>query len=75
MSTREPARYEIFVQGIIDERWSAWFGDLTVRMVGEDRTMIVGILPDQAALHGLLTKINSVGLALLSVQRLDDPGR
>ena len=68
-------RYEIRVQGILDESWSVWFGGLTVRSEGEDLTLIVGIVPDQAALHGLLTKINDLGLALVSVHRIGDPAR
>ena len=67
------ARYEIRVQGLLDDHWSDWFGGLTVRSEGEDMTVIAGIVPDQAALHGLLTKINDVGLTLVSVDRIEDP--
>lgn len=66
------ARYEIRVQGILDEHWSDWFGGLSMRSEGEDMTVIAGIVPDQAALHGVLTKINDVGLTLVSVDRIED---
>jgi len=66
-------RYEIRIQGILDERWSAWFGGLEVRSEGEDVTLITGLVPDQAGLHGLLTRINDLGLTLLSVHRKDEP--
>ena len=66
-------RYEIRVQGILDQHWSDWFGGLTVRSEGEDLTVIAGIVPDQAALHGVLTTINNVGLTVVSVYRIDDP--
>jgi hypothetical protein len=66
-------RYEIRVQGILGEDWSVWFGGLTVRSEGEDLTVIEGTVPDQAALHGLLTRINNVGLTLVSVHRTEDP--
>ena len=49
-------QYDIRVQGILDERWSAWFGGLEVRSEGEDVTLITGRVADQAALHGLLTR-------------------
>ena len=66
-------QYEIRVQGILDERWSAWFDGLEVRSEGDDVTLISGRVPDQAALHGLLTRINDLGLTLVSVCRRDGP--
>jgi hypothetical protein len=65
------AQFEVRVQGILDERWSAWFGGLEVRSEGEDVTLITGRVADQAALHGLLTRINDLGLTLVSVRRTD----
>ena len=74
ISRRQSAvRYEIRVQGTLDEGWSAWFGGLTIRNEDDDLTLIAGTVPDQAALHGLLTNLYNVGLALVSVHRVDDP--
>jgi hypothetical protein len=67
-----PARYEIRVDSVLDDRWSDWFGGLQVSSDGTE-TMLVGLLPDQPALHGVLTKIRDLGLCLISVRRLD-PG-
>ena len=65
-----PAHYEIRVEGILDSRWTAWFGGLHIE--GDDtQTVISGSLADQPALHGLLTKIGDLGLCLISVRRLD----
>jgi hypothetical protein len=64
------SRYEIRVKGILDERWTAWFGNLQVTSDGEE-TVISGPLADQAALHGLLTKVRDLGLFLISVRHLD----
>jgi hypothetical protein len=41
------------------------------RPEGRAQTVIVGLLPDQPALHGLLTKIGGLGLSLISARRLD----
>ena len=66
----EPARYELRVQGVLDPGWSAWFEGL--RVTSDDReTIIAGPVADQAALHGLLTKVRDLGLELLSVRRID----
>ena len=65
-----PARYEIRVKDVLDSRWTAWFDGLQVIGQG-DETVICGLLADQPALHGLLTKIRDLGLCLISVRRLD----
>src|SRR5262249_6417233 len=65
-----PARYEIRVAGVLDGRWAAWFDGLQVSGHG-DETVICGLLADQSALHGLLTKVRDLGLCLISVHRLD----
>ena len=70
-----PARYEIRVDGILDDRWADWFGGLQVSSDGT-QTVIAGLLPDQPALHGLLARVRDLGLCLISVRQLDagDPG-
>jgi hypothetical protein len=64
------SRYEIRVKGVLDGRWAAWFEDLQVASDG-DETVIAGPVADQAALHGLLTKVRDLGLFLISVRHLD----
>ena len=65
-----PARYEIRVAGVLDGRWAAWFNGLQLSGQGEE-TVIRGLLADQPALHGLLTRVRDLGLCLISVHRLD----
>ena len=65
-----PARYELRVDSVLDAQWSDWFGGLQLSNDGA-QTVIVGLLPDQPALHGLLTKIGDLGLSLISMRRLD----
>ena len=64
------SRYEIRVKGILDERWATWFEGLQVSSDGEE-TVIAGPVADQAALHGLLTKVRDLGLFLIEVRLLD----
>src|SRR5215472_16448887 len=64
-----PARYEIRVEGVLDHRWAAWFGSLHIESDGA-QTVISGLLADQPAPHGLLTRIRDLGLCLISVRRL-----
>jgi hypothetical protein len=70
----EPATiYEIRVRGLLDPQWSSWFDGLAVEDAGQDETVIVGPVADQAALHGLLTRVRDLGLPLLAVRVMDGP--
>ncbi|HEY7812562.1 MAG TPA: hypothetical protein VIC62_04950 [Nakamurella sp.] len=74
--TRPPARpsppgYRLRVDGHLDDHWSAWFGDLTLTHESDGTTSIDGLVPDQAALFGLLMKVRDLGVTLLSVQVID----
>ena len=63
--------YEIRVDGHLTDFWSAWFEDLEFRNESNGETTMSGALPDQAALIGVLTKIQALNLTLISVNRLD----
>jgi hypothetical protein len=63
------AVYKIKVQGHLDPSWSDWFDGMTI-ISKNDETLLVGVIPDQSALLGLLMKIGHLNLNLLSVQRL-----
>ena len=63
--------YEIRVQGHIGQTWSHWFDCLDVEELEDGSTCLRGVLPDQAALHGLLNKIRDLGMTLLSVRQLN----
>jgi hypothetical protein len=57
--------------GCPEPRWSAWFDGLQLISDDAGRTTISGPIADQAALHGLLTKIRDLGLTLLEVRCTD----
>jgi hypothetical protein len=61
--------YELRVKGHLDDRWSDSLGGLAVRRQGDGTTVLAGPIVDQAALHGVITRIRDLGLPLLSVQR------
>ena len=63
-------RYEIRVDGILDECWSDWFDGMQVTSQPDGMTTIAGPVTDQAALHGLLAKVRDLGLPLISVHRV-----
>jgi len=69
-----PATYQIKVPGELGESWSDWAGGMTITVESEGDGLPVTILTgavDQAALQGLLRRLYSLGLPLLSVNRVD----
>ena len=67
----QPATYQITVPGHLDESWAEWAGGMTITVEnGDDNppsTTLTGVVADQAALQGLLRRLYSLGLPLISV--------
>jgi hypothetical protein len=61
--------YEIVIRGYIGD---AWFAELTVIKKPDFSTMLRGQLTDQAALYGVLRKINDLGIDLISVNLIEE---
>lgn len=62
-------RYEIRVRGQLGETLLGAFPSLEAT-VQQDDTLLSGVLPDRAALHGVLAQIESLGLELLEVRSI-----
>jgi hypothetical protein len=67
----QPTTYQIKVPGYLDESWSEWADGMTITVEcgrdGVPTTTLTGIVADQAALQGLLRRLYSLGLPLISV--------
>lgn len=59
--------YEIKVAGHLDPCWSEWFAGLKLRPLEGDGTLLSGVLPDQAAIYGVLERMRDLNLMLISV--------
>ena len=66
---REPQRYEIRVRGPIGPTIMQEFPTLAEGRSGQD-TLLVGSLPDQCALYGVIHQLEALGLELLEIRRL-----
>jgi hypothetical protein len=63
----DPTSYRIRVKGKVGPEWSEWFDGMTITYDEHNETILSGQLLDQAALYGILNKIQALGLPLLSV--------
>jgi hypothetical protein len=69
-----PATYQIKVPGHLDESWTEWDGRMDVKVEYDNNDMPVTTLigtVGQGALHGLLRRVYSLGLPLISVVWLE----
>ena len=70
-----PATYRIRVKGYLDDSWSDRLGGMEISAIdqaeGAPESILVGWLPDQAALCGVLNALYNLHLSLLSVEVLN----
>jgi len=59
--------FEIHVRGHLDSGWSEWLEGLQMQRLDSGEMILSGNLEDQAALMGVLNKLNRLNLTILSV--------
>jgi hypothetical protein len=64
-------QYEIRVRGRVGEKTAARFEGFEVE-VEPVETVFRGPIQDQAALHGIIAQVESLGLELLEVRRVEE---
>jgi hypothetical protein len=67
-----PPHYEIRVRGHVAAHRFREFEGLTVAHQASGDTLVVGPIPDQAALYGLLLWLSNIGVPLLSVRQVEE---
>ncbi|MGE0227617.1 MAG: hypothetical protein AB7I38_02590 [Dehalococcoidia bacterium] len=63
--------YVICIDGHLDQRWSDWLEGMVMRHEADGTTTLEGPLADQAALHGVLSRMRDLGVAIISFRRAD----
>ena len=58
---------EIIVIGTIDKEWYEWLGGLAVTHAEPDQTVLTGVLTDQAAVYGVISRLRDLGIPLSCV--------
>jgi hypothetical protein len=68
----EPAEFRIRIQGELEESWSDYFSAQSISVgvdeAGNKTTIIISEPMDQAALVGLVNRLNALGIPLVSVE-------
>ncbi len=66
--------YEIQVQGRVSAAHADWFDGMSItateNAADAPNTILYGCVADQAALHGILRKLYTLGLPLLAVRHV-----
>lgn len=62
---------EIRIKGQINERWSEWFGCLTISQLAPGETILTGRVQDVAALYGIISRLRDLGLKLTSLSAVE----
>jgi len=62
--------YEIHIRGHLNSSWSEYLEGLEMRMLDNGEMILFGPIVDQAALMGILTKLNRLNLTILSFNQL-----
>ena len=63
----------IRIQGHLDPSWQEWLENLQIVHEDGGTSRLSGLLPDQAALYGVLQKIDRLSLTLLLLERSEMP--
>jgi hypothetical protein len=58
---------EICIKGMLDPNWSDWFEDMQIQADVSGDTLLHGDLPDRSAVYGIITRLSSLGITLISV--------
>lgn len=68
--SNQPPVYQVRIEGHLGQQWAEWFEGLTITLEDDGTSLLTGLMPDQAALHGLFKKIRDLGIVLVSVNRV-----
>lgn len=59
--------YLFWVRGHLDPTWSDWLDGLVITHESDGTSRLRGVVRDQAALYGLITRLRDLGLELITV--------
>ncbi len=64
-------QYEIHIKGYLSKDWADWLDCLQMCCLENGEMILSGIFVDQAALMGVLNKLNGLNLCILSFHEME----
>ncbi len=58
---------EIHIKGKLDLNWSDWFEEMQIQESSAGDSLLSGNLPDKAAVYGIISRLSSLSITLVSV--------
>jgi hypothetical protein len=71
---KTPNRYQIQVQGHLDNALADWFAPLLIANEPDGEATLTGPVRDQAELYGILLKLYNLNFTLIAVQQMQMSG-
>jgi hypothetical protein len=62
--------YEIHIRGHLNSSWSEYLEGLEMHLLDNGEMILFGLIVDQAALMGILNKLNRLNLTILSFNQM-----
>ncbi len=57
----------IHIKGNLGLNWSDWFEEMQIQVGSSGDTILTGNLPDKCAVYGMISRLSSLGITLISV--------
>lgn len=70
LNIKQSSQYRFTIQGHLNPRWAERLEHFQIIHEPDGTTTLIGSLPDQAALYGLIIKCRDMGLTLLAVTKI-----
>lgn len=61
----------LIIKGQIDDQCAGWFCGLIISRSDNDETVLTGIVPDQAALYAVISRLRDMGIQIDTVTSQD----
>jgi hypothetical protein len=66
--TNSGTYYTIRLREKLDDGWGEWFETMTMT-TDDEGTLLAGLVADQAALHGIIARVQRLGLQLVAINQ------